>query len=370
VFAAPERGADGSAWVRVSVRDSGIGMSEAQLAGLFEAFSQADLSTTRRFGGSGLGLAIARELAELLGGHIEVQSVPGLGSTFMLLLPLESHPNAAPASTLLAGIQVQVVSPNRSRREDLADLVHRHEGRCETFDILPEAGDPLPPGARRIVLCDGRALAAAQLTPAAWADRLAAAGERGVLLVGLSASARDLPREVLPLYRPAPPGRVIEALQRALAPPPDESARMDLEAAPAAVAAGTRPLRVLLVEDNLVNQMVAQALLVRLGAVAVLVGDGEQALHHLTGGAAAPAFDIVLMDCQMPVLDGMACTRRLREHELQAQRARLPVVALTAAGEEDARAACREAGMDDFLTKPVDLAQLSAVLARWCGPRE
>ena len=138
VFAAPERGPDGSAWVRVSVRDTGIGMSGAQMAGLFEAFSQADLSTTRRFGGSGLGLAIARELAELLGGRIEVQSLPEQGSTFMLLMPLVGSAPAAPAPSLFAGVRVQVVSPQRSRREDLAELVQRHGGRCEALESLLE----------------------------------------------------------------------------------------------------------------------------------------------------------------------------------------------------------------------------------------
>jgi len=114
------------------------------------------------------------------------------------------------------------------------------------------------------------------------------------------------------------------------------------------------------VEDNLVNQMVAQALLERLGASVVLAGDGEQALRRL----AEAAFDLVLMDCQMPVLDGPACTRRWREIEARAQRPRIPVVAMTATSDDDAREACRAAGMDDFLTKPVEQADLAALLAR------
>jgi signal transduction histidine kinase/ActR/RegA family two-component response regulator len=359
VFAAPERGDDGRRWVRVSVRDSGIGMDEAQVAGLFEAFSQADLSTTRRFGGSGLGLAIARELAGLLGGHIEVQSLAGRGSTFMLMLPLHDSTEAPPPLALLTGVEVQVISTSRSRSEDLAELVQRHGGRCECLAALPPAGPPLSSaGQRRIVLCDDRALAVAGLSAAAWADRLAASGERGVLLAALSTDARQLPRELVPLYRPAQPARVIDALQRALAPVPPESARMDLD--PPVAADGTRTLRVLLVEDNLVNQLVAQALLERLGAQVVLAGDGEQALQRLE----EDRFDLVLMDCQMPVLDGPSCTRRWREIEAQRAGPRIPVVAMTAASDEDARAACREAGMDDFLTKPVEQASLAAMLAR------
>ena len=358
VFAAPERGPDGSAWVRVSVRDTGIGMTGAQVAGLFEAFSQADLSTTRRFGGSGLGLAIARELAELLGGRIEVQSLAGRGSSFMLLMPLVDSPQAAPAPALLAGVQVQVVSPQRSRREDLAELVQRHGGACEAFEALPAPGSPHAPGSRQIVLCDDRALAAAGLSVAGWADRLASSGERGVLIVGLSADARQLPRELLPVYRPAGPARVIDALQRAVSGQPPDSARMDLDGSTA--LAGTRRPKVLLVEDNPVNQLVAQALLERLGAAVVLAGDGAQALQRLNEAE----FDVVLMDCQMPVMDGLACTRALREREVRLQLRRVPVVAMTAASDDDARDDCREAGMDDFLTKPVDQLQFAAVLAR------
>jgi len=146
VFAAPERDADGALWMRVSVRDTGIGMDQAQVARLFEAFAQADLSTTRRFGGTGLGLAIARELAALLGGHIEVQSLPGQGSTFMLLLPLADAAEPPAAAPSLAGVEVRIVSSSRSRREDIEDLVRRHGGRCTGADSLPALQADAPPG--------------------------------------------------------------------------------------------------------------------------------------------------------------------------------------------------------------------------------
>ncbi|WP_374365580.1 ATP-binding protein [Piscinibacter sp.] len=359
VFAAPEQGADGSPWVRVSVRDSGIGMDEAQLAGLFQAFAQADLSTTRRFGGTGLGLAIARELATLLGGRIEVQSQPGQGSTFMLLLPLVDSVAAPAPQPLLHDVEVRVASASRSRREDLADLVRRHGGRCSSFEALPEPNASMPAGQPRVLLCDARALESARLTPADLAGRLAASGERGVLLVGQTTDARSLPRELVPLYRPAAPARVLEAVQRALAPPAPDSARMDLDAG-APGGDGTRLVRVLLVEDNLVNQLVAQSLLERLGAQVVLAGDGEQALQRL----AEQHFDLVLMDCQMPVLDGLDCTRRWRAIEAREARERVMVVAMTATTEAAARSACAEAGMDDFLSKPVEQARLAALLAR------
>jgi CheY-like chemotaxis protein len=217
---------------------------------------------------------------------------------------------------------------------------------------------PLAPGARRVLLCDGQALPAHGLDTCALADRLAASGERGVLLVGAAVDARSMPRELVPLYRPASPVQVIEALNRALGPPPVDSGRVDIDMP--ATSGGTRPARVLLVEDNLVNQLVAQSLLERLGAQVVLAGDGEQALQRL----AEHEFDLVLMDCQMPVLDGLACTRRWREVESREQRPRVTVVAMTAASDEQAREDCSAAGMDGFLPKPVEQGQLAALLAR------
>jgi CheY-like chemotaxis protein len=353
--------------MRVAVRDTGIGMTEAQRANLFEAFTQGDLSTTRRFGGSGLGLAISRELAAVLGGRIEVESLPGRGSTFMLLLPLVAvETPRASGPPPLAGVTVQVVSPNRSLREDLDEVLQRAGASCEAFETLPADAAALPEAAAtppRVVLGDQRALAQAGLDAAGWQDRLKATGRRGVLLVGLAVSARSLPRAVLPLYKPALPARVIDTVLRALGPPPEDSARMDLD--PLVTAAVFGSPRVLLVEDNPVNQIVAQGLLERLGATVVIASDGEQALRLFAGIAAGTRFDLVLMDCQMPELDGLACTRRLRELETQTAWLRTPVVAMTAHSETEAGPACRAAGMDDFLSKPVELKQLAQVLARW-----
>jgi signal transduction histidine kinase/CheY-like chemotaxis protein len=369
VYAAPEPGPDGRRWLRVAVRDTGIGLTEAQRASLFEAFSQADLSTTRRFGGSGLGLAICRELATLLGGRIEVESLPGRGSTFMLLLPLV--PAAEPAEPLpppLAGMAVQLVSPNRSQREDLVEVLQRAGASCEVHADWPgavaaQATRPAADAAP-IVLCDERALREAGLDVAAWSEQLKATGRRGVLLVGLAVSARGLPRGVLPLYKPALPERVIDTLRRALEPAPEDSARMDLD--PIVAAAGASgPLHVLLVEDNPVNQLVAQGMLERLGITPTIASGGEEALTLFAARAAGTRYDLVLMDCQMPELDGLACTRRLRELEARHAWPRTPVVAMTAHSEHEAGPACRAAGMDDFLPKPVDLQRLAQLLARW-----
>lgn len=364
VYAAPEPGPDGSCWMRVSVRDTGIGMTEAQRATLFEAFEQGDVTTTRRFGGSGLGLALSRELALLLGGRIEVESLPGRGSTFMLLLPLAAAADAEPPASdaPLDGIDVLLACSNRSQCEDLLDVLKHAGARARALDALP--APPPAPGAEgvpQVVVSDERALARAGLDALAWSEQLKAAGQRGVLLVGLSVGARGLPRGLMPLYKPALPARVIDTLRRALQPVPDDSARMDLD--PLVQAHGGR---VLLVEDNPVNQLVAQGLLERLGASVVVASGGHEALTcYADAVAAGTRYDLILMDCQMPDLDGLACTQRLRALEAERGWPRTPVVAMTAHSESEAGPGCRAAGMDDFLPKPVELRQLAAVLTRW-----
>ena len=235
--------------------------------------------------------------------------------------------------------------------------MQRNAGASTHGHALPEPA-PAVSGRCRVMLCEAGTLSSRGVTLDALSDRLAASGERGVLLVGTATDARALPRELVPLYRPASPARVIESLQRALRPAQPDSARMEIEPTP--LGDGTRKLRVLLVEDNLVNQLVAQSLLERLGAQVVLAGDGEQALQRL----AEQAFDLVLMDCQMPVLDGLDCTRRWRQIEARDQRPRTAVVAMTAASDAQARGQCIAAGMDDFLSKPVEQGQLAALLAR------
>ena len=216
-----------------------------------------------------------------------------------------------------------------------------------------------------IVLCDERALREAGLDAADWALTLRPGHWRGVLLVGLAVSARGLPRGVLPLYKPALPERVIETLQRALEAPPDDSARMELDPIAVPLGASGGPLQILLVEDNPVNQLVAQGMLERLGVNPVIASSGDEALTLFAARAPGDRFDLVLMDCQMPELDGLACTRRLREFEVHNGWPRVPVVAMTAHSEREAGPACRAAGMDDFLPKPVDLRLLAEVLRRW-----
>ena len=378
-------GADGRPWLRLSIRDTGIGMTVAQRGRLFEAFEQGDASTTRRFGGTGLGLAISRELAELLGGRFEVESEPGHGSTFTLHLPLtlaaepaalaSDHAAAVPPPPALAGRHIWLVSPTASLREGLLDVIAQAGGACEAFITLPmpAALAQARASGTDVVLVDDTALAPAGLDAAAWAARLDAAGLPGVLLRGLAGHPRGLRGSLTSLYKPARPAAVIDALRRMLATAPAPSTGDEAPAPPAAARDTPQPAatvrRALLVEDNPVNQLVACAMLESLGLRVTLATNGIEAIQQFSQPPDAVAFEIVLMDCQMPELDGMACTRRLREIEAREGRQRTPVVAMTADGQAEVGAECAAAGMDGFLAKPVRREQLQAVLERWAPAR-
>jgi len=377
VGAAVEPGADGGPWLRLAIRDTGIGMTADLRGRLFEAFAQGDASTTRRYGGTGLGLAISRELADLLGGHIGVESEPGQGSTFTLRLPLmtdaESVPlasgdvDAAPPPPALAGRRIGIVSPTASLRAALVDAVERAGGACEVFTGAPAAevlAQARAAGAD-VLLADDTALATAGLDAAVWFGQLAEAGLRGVLLRCLAGPSPRLPDGCVVLYKPARPAAVVDALRRALVP-----ALAGQAAAPPADARNRSTLdlpvrEVLLVEDHPVNQMVACAMLESLGLHVTLAANGFEAIHQFSHLPGDKPFAIILMDCQMPEIDGLECTRRLREIEAREGRPRTPVVAVTADGQAEVGASCIAAGMDGFLTKPVRREQLRAVLDRW-----
>jgi len=373
----PAPAPDALALLRLAVQDTGIGLDAVQRARLFRAFTQADISTTRRFGGTGLGLVICRELTQLLGGHLELDSTPGIGSTFALLLPLPAQrpaafPAPAPADERARpAVLVCAASPA------LADDVREWASRSGPAVAAPAAGWPddwiaqaRAAGADALVF-DDAVLSGAGVARDAWAKRLREAGLAGVLVVELAVPVAGVPAGLVPLYKPARPQRLEAALREArrlrTAPPaPAASAAVP---APAAAAAGGPSIapeiarRVLLVEDNAVNQAVATALLGRLGIEAEVASDGSVALEMLSAGA--DGYAAVLMDCQMPVLDGFAATRAWRERERRDGRARLPVIAMTANSLAEAGAACTAAGMDDFIAKPFTLQELQDVLERW-----
>ena len=378
----PASASDPVAQLRFAVRDTGIGLDVAQQARLFRAFTQADISTTRRFGGTGLGLVICRELTQLMGGRLELDSAPGAGSTFALLLPLAARapafaPDDAPPPARVRP-PLLICTPSTALRDDLLDWALRAGNAAQaTATGTPDdwVARALAAGADAVVM-DDEALRACGLSRGSWAARLEQHGLAGVLLVGVSVPVGAVPASLVPLYKPTRPLRLDAAVREArrMRPQPAVGAAAvaaeDARPAPEARAdddIAARGPRVLLVEDNAVNQAVATALLAQLGVASAVAADGSVALEMLE--AEADAFAFVLMDCQMPVLDGFAATRAWRERERRDGRARLPVIAMTANSVAEAGAACTAAGMDDFIAKPFTLRDLEAVLQRWLPGR-
>ncbi len=363
--------------LRFSVHDTGIGLGPETRSRLFKAFAQADGSTTRRFGGTGLGLAISRNLVELMGGQIDVDSTPGEGSTFWFTLPLVPATSvpAVPHPGALSRRHVLVVDDNATNRDILDGHVRAGGMRCATapdgFEALRRLreahaqGEPFD-----IALIDMKmpGMDGIELARAMRADP--ALHEVRLVLVTSLHSPQELARAReagIGAYLSKPVKRT--ELFRALAQTLGDQAAAP---APAAPAVATRlDARVLLAEDNGVNQVVARNMLKALGCRWEIVPNGQEALDALQAAASAgQAFDIVLMDCQMPVMDGYAASRAIRERETQAGLGqRIPIIALTANALVGDAEVCLAAGMDDHLAKPYTRAQLAAVLSRWLPAR-
>ncbi len=360
--------------LRFAVHDTGIGISDETRNRLFQAFEQADGSTTRRFGGTGLGLAICRSLVELMGGRIGVESTPGEGSTFWFTLPLMAAGSlpAVPNPGALAQRHVLVVDDNATNREIVEHHVAaggmRSASACDGVEALEmlrrahAAGDPF-----EIAVIDMK-------MPRMDGIELAAAVRADPQLCGISlvlVTSLHSPDELararaagIGVYLSKPIKRMdlFRALAQTVGEVPVELAG---GATGSKAPAQKFSARVLLAEDNGVNQVVARNMLKALGCTWDIVPNGEEALHAMERGG----YDIVLMDCQMPVMDGYAATRAIRELESREGRERVPVVALTANALVGDAETCLAAGMDDHLAKPYTRKQLAAVLARWLPAR-
>ena len=349
-----------------AIRDTGIGLAPAAQARLFHPFTQGDASTTRRFGGTGLGLAICRRIVSLMEGTIGVESTEGHGACFTFTVLLETRPagprkfpGAAPA--LLAGRRILIVDDNATNRRILGHQTRGWHMVPQVFDSGAEALAALRAGERfdcaildmQMPGMDGATLARAlrQLEPAPAMPLLLLSSSgpcADVIEAGLFAAS---------LAKPAKPGPLGEALARlcAHAPTPASGHR----APPAAPPLVTRAERLLLVEDNRVNQRVALQMLARLGFRADVAANGYEALAALQ----LHPYDIVLMDVQMPGMDGLEATRQLRTTR-SAGHPRPWIIALTANAMRGDRELCLSAGMDDYISKPIRPAELASVLDR------
>lgn len=351
---------DGQAGVKIAVKDTGIGMSPAVAARIFDPFSQADESTTRRYGGTGLGLSICREFVHLMGGTLAVTSQPGVGSTFTvnLTLPRATEVPAQPRDAL-RGLVVRL----SCRRAALRDAIER---QFAAWGVLAEWDDPRtqaaqgsaqrPPAAVWIIDTDVGDVNVDSLH----ARRDPASGSAIVLLAAPGAVvARGLEQRfghdaivLKPVQR--------DALYRALATATGrDHGLQESTAITAGVALQRLTGHVLVAEDNAVNSLVVEGMLQELGCTARVVSDGRSAVTQ----AVSERYDLVLMDVHMPELDGLSAARLIRQETSDGRR--VPIIALTASSAEAHRSECLAAGMDDFLGKPFSFGQLHAVLRRY-----
>ena len=380
--------------LRFEVIDTGIGISSDAQQDIFNAFSQADSFTTRKYGGTGLGLAICRELATLMGGRIGVDSVVGQGSNFWLEVRLEPVIEASATFTRLprmrlVGLRALIVDDNASNREIITQHLHSWgvevmaaaDGEAALDVLVSDEGlrfdfallDDQMPGMGGIALAQRirseARLSAIQLIMLTTRDGYESNSEAVQLFAAI-------------LTKPMRRSQLLNCITRAMSAAPD--AGFDETATQTGlylqepvhtdtVVGLTRPRpmratsgrgfvpRILLVEDNPVNREVAVGMLQSLGCVVVAVENGWLAIEAMNNDS----YDAVLMDCQMPVMDGLTATAELRRREQNSGGARVPIIALTANAMEGDRERCLAAGMDDFLSKPFTQQQMGVLLKRW-----
>ncbi|HEY0063499.1 MAG TPA: response regulator, partial [Telluria sp.] len=371
--------AEGRVELHFWVKDSGIGMSPEQCSRMFQSFSQADTSTTRKYGGTGLGLAISKKLVELMDGRIWVDSDTGKGSTFHFHAWFGVQDDVQARRMFkadeLLGMRVLVVDDNASAREILSTM-------ARSFGLEVDVAENGRVALHRMADAEKRALPY-DLILLDWKmpvmDGVEALREMqtGTLanvpaVIMLTAFGRDEAQEearrqqvALPsvLTKPVTPSTLLEAIGEVRGigriSPTRQTERQDQGASDMARLAGAR---LLLVEDNDMNQELARDLLESAGIELVVVGDGQQALDLLAVDA---VFDGILMDCQMPVMDGYTATRLLRE---QPRFATLPVIAMTANAMDGDRDKAIDSGMNDHISKPLNVDAMFATMARWITP--
>jgi signal transduction histidine kinase/CheY-like chemotaxis protein len=340
---------EGDGRIRFAVSDTGIGIQAEKQKSVFEAFMQADGSVTRRFGGTGLGLSISNELVRLMGGEISVESEPGKGSCFSFAVPMPSTAEQMSHQELTQATVVVMKSNKRSAERTAAILRRRYTnvqvgGTCSEADLI--VADSAVENLGEISRQNPRAKAILLATCCDLQNAFAAAGEN------------------LVLAKLVVPSRLFAACDQVLAGKPVSAGQ--LADGPLTASDPGRALSVLLAEDNLVNQKFATRLLEKSGHTVILASDGEQAIQLFR----QQAFDVILMDVQMPVLGGFDATSAIRREEEVHSLTRTPIIGLTAHALEGDRQRCLNSGMDDYLAKPFRAADLLAKIRHLTDDRE
>ena len=362
------------AHLRLAITDTGIGIPPEQQDRLFRKFSQADASTTRKYGGTGLGLAICKQLAELMGGEVGLASTVGQGSTFWATIRLELDPASSDQRShpALAGVRTLYLDSDPIHRLILAEQcgewgmrIDAADSATRALDLVVRAGKEGDP--YRLIIVDHGATTTAAAEFAHSVKAIGPADAGPVMLLMSDGGTRGRADQYASagfsgyLTRPVRSGTLADTLE-ALVAPRCEIRRPAVDPVPAATPTATPDptLRlVLLVDDNVVNQKVGAKMLEKMGCRVNVVSNGLEAVE---AWARLP-YEIVFMDCQMPEMDGYEATGEIRRRE--GTGARVPIVALTANAMQGDREKCLEAGMDDYLSKPIKPDDLRAALARW-----
>ncbi|MFL6278589.1 MAG: response regulator, partial [Vicinamibacterales bacterium] len=365
----------GKVQLKFSVRDTGIGMTSEQSAKLFQPFTQADMSTTRKHGGTGLGLTICRRLVDLMGGRIWLESEAGVGTTFFFTVWLgvgeEARGSSAIVPARLAELRVLVVDDNAAAREILQEPLSAVAARVDVVASGKDAiaaiqqHDAIDP--YDIVFMDWRMPGMNGLQ----ASRYVKSDEtlkHQPHIVLVTAFGREEVREEAErlqldgfLVKPVTRSMIVDTLVNVFSHSADETKK----AAEDEHATRLRGARILLAEDNEINQQIAVELLEGVGAIVTVTGNGREAVDMLTTGPQPPPFDVVLLDLQMPEMDGYQATARLRADP---RFATLPIIAMTAHATLEERQRCLAAGMNDHIPKPIDPGNLFDTVSRFYEP--
>jgi signal transduction histidine kinase/CheY-like chemotaxis protein/HPt (histidine-containing phosphotransfer) domain-containing protein len=357
--------------LKFSVRDTGIGMTREQAAKLFQPFSQADMSTTRKHGGTGLGLSISRELAELMGGRIWLESEPGVGSTFNFTIWLEVGSATGSGKIVpekLSRLRVLIVDDNAVAREILQEPLSALASRVDTVASGKEAlaaikeKDPADP--YDIVFMDWRMPGMDGLETSRHIKSNETLQHQPAIVL-VTAFGREEVREEAErlqldgfLVKPVTKSTIVDTLVNVFAADSEETVTTD----EGEQALRLRGARILLAEDNEINQQIAVELLECTGAMVKVANNGREAVDILSNGPQPPPFDVVLMDLQMPEMDGYQATAKLRS---DARFAALPIIAMTAHATIEERQRCLASGMNDHISKPIDPSALFETVARY-----